>query len=86
MRPFAKGERSITSTEHAPTATEAAAAPAVEVENLGSLEKRPHWLVHDITMRSACELLDVCRNKKLVVSHGVIEKTVEGDSITDHHR
>jgi hypothetical protein len=40
----------------------------------------------DITMRSACELLDVCRNKKLVVAHGVVEKTVEGDSITSHHR
>jgi hypothetical protein len=40
----------------------------------------------DITMRSACELLDVCRNKKLVVAHGVNEKTVEGDRIMGHHR
>jgi hypothetical protein len=40
----------------------------------------------DITMRSACELVDTCRNKKLVVAYGVAEKTVEGDSITGHHR
>jgi hypothetical protein len=33
-----------------------------------------------------CELFNICRNKKLVVVHGVAEKTVEGDSITGHHR
>jgi hypothetical protein len=42
--------------------------------------------VDDIIMRSACELLGVCKNKKLVVAHGVAEKTVEGDNITGHHR
>jgi hypothetical protein len=41
--------------------------------------------VDDITLRSACELLDVYKNKKLV-AHGVAEKIVEGDSITGHHR
>jgi hypothetical protein len=39
----------------------------------------------DITVRSGSELLDVCRNMKLVVAHGVAEKTVEGDRITGHH-
>jgi hypothetical protein len=39
----------------------------------------------EITVRSSCELLDVCRNKKLVAAHGVAEKTVEGDSLTGHH-
>jgi phosphatidylserine/phosphatidylglycerophosphate/cardiolipin synthase-like enzyme len=41
--------------------------------------------VDDITVMSACELLDVCRNKKLVVAHGVAKKIVEGDSITGHN-
>jgi hypothetical protein len=36
----------------------------------------------DGTVRSACELLNQFRNKKLVVAYGVAEKTVEGDSIT----
>jgi hypothetical protein len=42
--------------------------------------------VDEITITSACDLLDVCRNKKLMVAHGVAEKTIEGDSITSHHR
>jgi hypothetical protein len=41
--------------------------------------------VDEITITSACDLLDVCRNKKLMVAHGVAEKTIEGDSITSHH-
>jgi hypothetical protein len=40
----------------------------------------------DITVRSVCELLDVCRNKKFVVAHGVAKRTIEGDNITGHHR
>jgi hypothetical protein len=89
MSPSAKGKSSVASTEHAPTAIEAAAAaaaPAVETANPGSPENRPHWPINDITVRSACELLDVWRNKKLVVVHGVVEKTNEGDSITGHPR
>jgi hypothetical protein len=42
--------------------------------------------VDDIIVRLACDLLDVCRNKKLAVAHGITEKTVEGDSLTGHHR
>jgi hypothetical protein len=86
MSPSAKGKSSVASTKHAPTAIEAAAAPAVEAANPGSPENRLHWPVNDITVRSACELLDVWRNKKLVVAHGVDEKTDEGGSITGHPR
>jgi hypothetical protein len=86
MIPSAKGKRNVASTEHALIAIEAAATPAVEAANPGSPEHRPHWPINDITVRSACELLDVFRNKNLVVAYGVAEKTVEGDSITSHHR
>jgi hypothetical protein len=79
-------ERSVASTKHAPIATKAAPTPAVEVANLGSPENRPHWPADDITVRSACDLLDVCRNKKLVVAHGVAEQTVEGDNITGQYQ
>jgi hypothetical protein len=85
MSLLAMGKSSVASPEYAPTATEAV-SPAVEAATPTSPEKRPHWPMDDITMRSACELLDVCRNKRLVVVHGVAEKTVEGDSITGHHR
>jgi hypothetical protein len=85
MSPSAKGKSSVASTEHEQTTTKVAATPAVEAANPCSPENQPHWPVDDITVRSACELLDVCRNKKLVVAHGVAEKTAEGDSITGHH-
>jgi hypothetical protein len=84
MSPAAKGKSNVALTEHAPTATEVA-TPAFEAPNPGSPENRIHWPVDDITVRSACELLDVCRNKKYVVAHYVTEKTIEGDSITRHH-
>jgi hypothetical protein len=38
MSPFAKGKSSVTSIEHAPTAT----APAPATTNPGSPENRPH--------------------------------------------
>jgi hypothetical protein len=86
MSPSAKGKSSITSIEHAPTTTEATITPEVEAPNPCSPKNRPHWPVDDITVKLVCELLNVCRNKKLVVAHGVAEKTVEGDSLTGHHR
>jgi hypothetical protein len=36
-------------------------------------------------MRLACELLDQCRNKRIVVAYGVADKMVPGDSIMGHH-
>jgi hypothetical protein len=67
----AKGKSSVALTEHTPTATEVAAI-AFEPPNPGALENRPHWPMDDITMRSTCDLLDVCRNEKLVVAHGTV--------------
>jgi hypothetical protein len=49
MSPTTKGKRSVVSTKHAPTGTEAAAALAFEAPNPGSLENQPHWPVDDIT-------------------------------------
>jgi hypothetical protein len=86
MSPTAKGKSSVASIEHALTTTEAAATTTFEAPNPGSPNNRPHWPMDDITVRSVCELLNVCRNKKLMVAHGIAEKTVEGDSITSHHR
>jgi hypothetical protein len=74
MIPTAKGESSVSSTEHAPTATKAATTPAFEARNLDSPENRPHWFEETrsflmfeetrslwwlFTVRSASELLDV---------------------------
>jgi hypothetical protein len=36
-------------------------------------------------VRSACELLDQCRDKRLVVAYVMANKMVQGDSITSHH-
>jgi hypothetical protein len=41
--------------------------------------------VDDITVRLVFEFLDQCRNKRLVVAYGVVEKTVQGNSITCHN-
>jgi hypothetical protein len=77
MSPSTNGKSSITSIEHAPTATEAAAPPIVEAATPASPQNRPTWPMDDITVTSACELLNQCRNKKLVVAYGMAEKTVE---------
>ena len=69
MSPSNKRKSSVASTEVAPTATEAAAP----------VEQR-HYLVDDITVRSACDILLRVRNKKILVAYGMAEVPQEGET------
>jgi hypothetical protein len=64
MSPSAKRKSSTASTKHAPTSIEGV-APIVEAANPGLPEKRPHWPVDDITVRSVCELPEFAEIRSL---------------------
>ena len=76
MSPSSKRKSSVTSTEAAPAATDAG-TPVVE-------ERRPHYPVDDITVRSTCDLLTKVRNKMLVVAYGMAEVPTPGETFMEY--
>ena len=76
MSPSSKRKSSVASTEAAPAATDAG-TPVVE-------ERRPHYLMDDITVRSTCHLLTKVRNKMLVVAYGMAEVPTLGEPFMEY--
>jgi hypothetical protein len=81
MSPSNKRKNSAASID-ATLATTKAETLAKEPTSLEATQQC--YLVDDITVRSACELLSQLRNKMIVMAYGVAEKPAPGETFMGH--